>query len=266
MNNTLSTPSDKIHATTNTLTTVYLCEDTIDGIFCAIYRAWADGTSHTDVRIEKNAAFSLFETYIHSDTDTALAKKVQDSIIRKLSDKVYTYVYQTALSCGTDKASVIYRFLQKAFRIGTSILDHLHDSDVMRIFELSRYVGREAHKYLGFVRFEELENKLLAGRINPRSNVVPILAEHFADRLHTENWILLDTTRNLAAIHAAGKGYALHLGITEEMLQSYPTSQEEQNYSRLWERFFETIAIEERKNPGLQRNMMPLRYRTYMNL
>ena len=28
--------------------TVYLCEDTIDGIFTAIYRAWADGTSHTD--------------------------------------------------------------------------------------------------------------------------------------------------------------------------------------------------------------------------
>ena len=25
--------------------TVYLCEDTIDGIFTAIYRAWADGTS-----------------------------------------------------------------------------------------------------------------------------------------------------------------------------------------------------------------------------
>ena len=42
--------------------TVYLCEDTIDGIFTAIYRAWADGTSHTDVRVRTNDTMSLFGT------------------------------------------------------------------------------------------------------------------------------------------------------------------------------------------------------------
>ena len=37
-----------------------------------------------------------------------------------------------------------------------------------------------------------------------------------------------------------------------------------QYYSELFEHFFHTIAIKERKNLGLQRNMLPLRYRKYM--
>ena len=65
--------------------TVYLCEDTIDGIFTAIYRAWTDGTSHTDVRVRTNDTMSLFETYIFSESDGTLARKVQRSIIQKLS-------------------------------------------------------------------------------------------------------------------------------------------------------------------------------------
>ena len=244
--------------------TVYLCEDTIDGIFSAIYRAWENGTSHTDVRVECDASCRLFEEYIRSTTDIVLAQKVRQSIINKLSDEVYSYVYQAALSCESDKASSIYRFLQKAFRTGPNILNYLQDCDVMRVFELSRFVGREAHKYLGFVRFEELENGILAGCINPRSNVVPILAEHFADRLHNENWLILDTTRELAAVHTAGKGYMLHLGITEAALKTLSLSPEENDFKQLWNRFFDTIAIKERVNPELQRTMMPLRYRTYM--
>ena len=35
-------------------------------------------------------------------------------------------------------------------------------------------------------------------------------------------------------------------------------------YRDLWKTFYQAIAIEERKNPKLQRNMMPLRYREYM--
>ena len=127
--------------------TVYLCEDTIDGIFTAIYRAWADGTSHTDVRVRTNDTMSLFETYIFSESDGTLARKVQRSIIQKLSVDIYETCYQAMLSDDDKKASTLYHFLQKAFRCGSNILNRLNDPDVFRIFELSRTVGHEAHKY-----------------------------------------------------------------------------------------------------------------------
>jgi probable DNA metabolism protein len=94
--------------------TVYLCEDTIDGIFTAIYRAWADGTSHTDVRVRTNDTMSLFETYIFSESDETLARKVQRSIIQKLSIDIYETCYQAMLSDDDKKASTLYHFFTKS--------------------------------------------------------------------------------------------------------------------------------------------------------
>ena len=114
------------------------------------------------------------------------------------------------------------------------------------------------------MRFEERNENLLTARIQPKSNVLPVLAAHFADRLQPENWIILDTIRRFAAIHPAGKPYFLQWGVTEEMLLSVPVSDHEKDWEQLWSCFFNTIAIQEHRNTDLQRSLMPLHYRTYM--
>ena len=53
--------------------------------------------------------------------------------------------------------------------------------------------------------------------------------------------------------------------MNEKLKQAeYSFSEGEKKYSALFSSFFHTIAIKERKNYGLQRNMLPLRYREYM--
>lgn len=244
---------------------ICVCEDTVDGIFTAVYKAWEIGTAKTSIEIRGLKTMTLFAEYIDVDTDMELASKVASSINRKLSQEVYFYVYRAALSNHIEKAQYIYEFLIKAFRTGKDIMNHLQDESVMKVFELSRKVGFEIHRYYGFVRFVELENGVLSARINPLANVVPILAEHFSDRLHNENWIILDTTRNLAAVHRAGVGFVLTYDISEKELNLFShKSENEEKYQLLWKRFFDTIAIQERKNKKLQQQMMPLRYRKYM--
>lgn len=241
------------------------CEDSVDGIFTAIYKAWEYGTSKTSIEIRGEKTMTLFAEYIHVETDGEIAAKVANSIKKKISEEVYFYVYRSALSENQDKAQYIYEFLIKAFRKGRSIIDNLQDDSVMKVFELSRKVGFEIHRYLGFVRFYELENGILASKINPLSNVVPVIAEHFADRLHNENWIILDTKRSIAAVHRAGIGFVIADDINEESLDAFSVkSAGEEKYQKLWDRFFNTIAIQERKNLKLQQQMMPLRYRKYM--
>lgn len=241
------------------------CEDSIDGIFTAIFKAWELGTSRTFIEIRGTKTMTLFSEYVDIETDCALASKVTTSIKNKLSGDIYALVYQAALSDYIDKAQCIYEFLVKAFRIGKDIINYLQDSSVMKVFELSRKVGYEIHRYLGFVRFAELQNGVLSSKINPLANVVPEVARHFADRLHNENWIILDTNRNLSAVHRANNGYILTNDITETMLDSFSTqSDQELQFRELWNRFFDTIAIEERKNLKLQQQVMPLRFRKYM--
>ena len=244
---------------------ICVCEDSVDGIFTAIYKAWEIGTSKTLIEIRGIKTMTLFAEYIEVNTDTELASKVAASIHSKISEEVYYYVYRAALADDSDKAQYIYEFLLKAFRMGKDIIHKLQDESVMKIFELARKVGNESHKYLGFVRFCELENGILSAKINPLANVVSIVAEHFADRLHNENWVILDTTRNIAAVHRAGYGFVLTNDISEQDLDQFSNkSENEEKYQLLWNRFFDTIAIEERKNKKLQQQLMPLRYRKYM--
>ena len=244
---------------------ICVCEDSVDGIFTAIYKAWEIGTSKTLIEIRGIKTMTLFAEYIEVNTDTELASRVAASIHSKISEEVYYYVYRAALSDDSDKAQYIYEFLLKAFRMGKDIIHKLQDESVMKIFELARKVGNESHKYLGFVRFCELENGILSAKINPLANVVSIVAEHFADRLHNENWVILDTTRNIAAVHRAGYGFVLTNDISEQDLDQFSNkSENEEKYQLLWNRFFDTIAIEERKNKKLQQQLMPLRYRKYM--
>lgn len=244
----------------------YVCEDTVDAIFTAIYLAWEKGTTVTSIEIEgEEDTPSFFYQYIHVKTDAQLASKVATSIRKKLSLEIYTAVFRTALSNEHGKAELIYRFLVKAFRVGPQIIHQLQDDDVNKVTVIGRKVGSEAHKYLGFVRFEERNNGILVARINPLANVVPLIADHFQDRLHNENWIILDTVRNISAIHSKGQNYVLSKEITENMLLEMSTlSDKEQEYQKLWKQFFHTIAIKERENTKLQQNMMPLRYRKYM--
>lgn len=244
---------------------ICLCEDSVDGIFTAIHKAWELGTSRTMIEVRGIRNISLFSEYIEIETDTYLANKVAESVRRKISPEVYYYIYRSALSDNDDKAQFIYEFLQKAFKIGPGIVNHLQDDNVMKVFEMTRRVGNEAHRYLGFVRFVELKNEVLVSKIDPHANIVPLIADHFADRLHTENWIILDTKRDFAAVHRAGKGHVFTSNISEADLDGFSAkSENEEKFNSLWERFFDTIAIEERKNDKLQKQMMPLRYRKYM--
>ncbi|MCI6163752.1 MAG: TIGR03915 family putative DNA repair protein [Lachnospira sp.] len=245
---------------------VFLCNDEIEDIFTAIYKAWCEGTSHTDVRIVTSCmTYSMFEEYRHVSSDTVLADKVGRSIINKLSYEIYLHVLQVLLSDYDDKASCVYKFLQRAFKSGRYVINNLQDDNISRFNKISKNFSNEAHWYIEIVRFSENDDGLLISKIEPQNNILSFVSEHFADRLHCENWIIYDVGRKLASIHKAHGNYVIfhdvNIEIIDELLEL--TDKEEQ-YRKLWQTFFENIAIKERANPSLQRNKVPLKYRKYM--
>ena len=80
----------------NTLINIFICEDSIDGIFTAIYMAWEEGTSHTDISCifdARNSNYSFFETYTYVKADCNISNKVIRSIQQKLGDYVYSIIF-----------------------------------------------------------------------------------------------------------------------------------------------------------------------------
>lgn len=246
--------------------TVYVCEESFEGILSGVYDAWMSKKGHEQVRLELEGTgnMELFCTYETVEADALKAGKVSSSIRRKLSEAVYEQVYLASLSQNPWRADRIYRFLVEAFRHGSSVLQMLHLPAVFELFELCRFVEHENHQLTGFLRFSRTEQGILIGRIGPKSDVLPLLAVHFADRLPSENWLIYDENRKRAVVHPADRTWFILREDKENWIEKLTWKTDEEEYAAMWKIFHQTIAIPERTNRVCQLGHLPLRYRPYM--
>jgi len=102
-------------------------------------------------------------------------------------------------------------------------------------------------------------------KIGPKNNIITFLATHFSDRFQSMNFIIYDEKRNIFAVHPARQEWFLVSGDEENENYASPKySEREIEIQMLFKHFCASIAIEERRNPNLQRNLLPLRFREYM--
>lgn len=245
---------------------VYVCEDSLEGIFTAIYEAWASKNGHANnqIQLQHDSDIALFCSYISIQPDSEKAEKVTKAIKKKIGNVAYRYIYYMALSDRTDKADVIYRFMILGFHYGSEVMDYLSNDAVSAISKTYKRVSMEGHHYKGFLRFEELSNHILLGRVRPENNILPVLAEHFSDRFQSENFIILDEKRQIAVVHPEGKRWFMISTELMDASQLENVSEREAEMQGAWNAFFENISIKERENLHLQQNMCPLRYREFM--
>ena len=251
---------------------IFLCKDSIDGIFTGVYDAWASRYGHQNIALTTHTPdnYSLFDEYISVPCDYDKSAKVARTLYNRMGDETYQEIYQAASALETchsrksiDKADAIYKTIVLALSLpdASKVLHDLGNPYLTRAFQLSLCTGNEAHHLLGFLRFQELENGILFAQIHPKNDVLPFLGEHFSDRLPEENFMIHDATRNLAVLHPQGKRFFITdtKELNHEMLQRL--SPQEMEYRRLWRTFFDNIAIEARINPALQNQNLPKRFR-----
>lgn len=251
---------------------IFLCQDSIDGIFTGVYDAWASRYGHANVALTTCPPdnYTLFSEYITVETDYEKSKKVARTLRNRLGEETYGELCQAALAVedssgrkkAMNKADALYKTIVLALSLkdGSKVLNYLGEPYVNRVFQLSRSTGNEAHHLLGFLRFQELENGILFARIHPKNDVLPFLGEHFSDRLLQEHFMIYDETRQQAVLHPKGKDFFITdtQSLDKDMLNRF--SPEELEYQKLWCGFFESIAIEARINPKLQNQNIAKRF------
>lgn len=247
---------------------VYQCEDSPEGIFTAIYSTYEDKCDRSDTRISLTDELFLFAEYIPVETDVEKALKVINTLRRRFGEGDYMSICMALSAEEPEKAQAVYRTiasgLSKNCRPG-HLLDNLADDAVHTVFALARGANNEFMHLRGFTRFSEVENGVLYSQIRPKNNILTFLMPHFADRFPMENFMLYDSGRGLFGIHPAGKAWYLvrdfDMEVQEENIRF---SDAEKFYSNLFRYFCNKIAIPERENIELQKNMLPLRFRKYM--
>lgn len=251
---------------------LFVCEDCIDGIFSGIYDAWASRLGHANValRISGMENLELFAEYRTVITDSEKARRVADTIRRKMGEETYEYIYQAALAADREKADCIYRVLAVGLSKYTDtftahhLMDKLQAPCVCQVFNLSRKVSREAGRYIEFVRFREMENGVLFSEIEAESQVLSLIGDHFSDRFPNEHFMIYDHHYGDCLIHAAGKPWFIWKSAELNPLTDLRYSDAEQGMQRLWCAFCDSISIRERENSRLQMQFWPLKFRKWM--
>ncbi|WP_438432786.1 TIGR03915 family putative DNA repair protein [Gorillibacterium sp. sgz500922] len=187
--------------------------------------------------------------------DEVKARRVEEGIRRKLGAEGLELVRNGFLTCHPSKELLLLRFVRMGLAEGPRILEKLTDDTVHELNKAVQALTREAHSWLGFLRFSA-RGSVLVAEIEPQNEVLPLIADHFCDRFGGEAFLIHDRTHRKALAHRPGK----HVFLDIEELSLPEESGEELMYQQLWQRFYETIGIEERANPRARMNHMPKRY------
>lgn len=248
---------------------VYQCEDSLEGIFTGIYNAYEEKREPEDTMLSLEQELYLFADYQTVKPDGEKAVKVMRTIKRRFGEEDYMRICLTLSAPAPEKAQAVYRTVALGLSQKGTVFGHLFDNlanDYVHLaFSLARGAGNENCHLRGFVRFQELEGGVLYSKIAPKNNILTFLMPHFADRFPMENFMIYDEGRSLFGVHPAGHQWYLLGGseVPEEAMQ-LKLSDNEQQYQELFHYFCHKIAIKERENYTLQRNMLPLRFREYM--
>ena len=246
---------------------VYLCQDTIKGIFSAFYDAWKENRDgEVGIQFIRDNDRQFFCEYMDVEECDKKVWAVEKLMVKNLGRDSYFDIHRALLADDLEKAEAVFKIIQDARKLSNSkdIMSVLTNKNVLKVFELCRRVAGEAHLLQGFIRFRELSNGILYAEITPKSQVLTCLAEYFENRYPLENWLIYDKTHKMSLVHSKGKPCFLMALDEVNQEEIEVLAGDEDAYQDLWEVFFTSVSIKERESYPLQRNNLPLRYRENM--
>lgn len=232
---------------------VYLYDGSFDGFLCCIFESYAKKEVLTDIFSDEDFEPILFATRT-IQTDPAHARRVFRGIAKR-SPYAVDLVRRGFLTCLEDREMKLYHLIVKLIQNGPGFLHNLTDDILYPVWKSVRFLGEEAEKYRGFLRFSEFSG-VLGAEISPKNQILPLLRKHFCNRYQNEKFFIYDQTHREILLYANRKATILPI----EHFKMASPDEKEVSYRLLWKRFYEAVAIQERFNPKCRMSHMPKRY------
>ncbi len=193
----------------------------------------------------------LLTLYARLLAERAVVERISATLLEQQN------LFSSEISISTDQA-VAEAFWQR-------LTKRLSDNSlklVAPVWKLSQQVAREAHRYLGFVRFQQLQGGLYYATIAPDHRILLLIGGHFAERFSDQQWVIHDQRHGEGILFDAEKKEWLLLPM--EVTAQPDLTPEEAQFQELWRSYFSTLAIPERTNLKLQQGKVPLKARGFL--
>jgi len=260
----------------------YRYDGSFEGFICALAECLESGRGQGEfLRPGAEGEVGLFEEEacaITTERETALRFRAR--FVATVSREAFATLRHAFHSEAAGVEELLLRYVAVGMAQGRRVQDMLALEPVCSVHRLARKVAHEAHRFTGFVRFQEVAwpagersemeqdqgsgrpaVSLLYARIEPEADILPFIAPHFKARLGDRPWMIHDLGRSSLALCDQGT-WRLVRGVS---LASQPgLTADEELCGSLWRSYFQRLAIPERHNPQLQQKLVPLRFRAHM--
>lgn len=226
-------------------------DGTYHGFLNALEKAVKEG--HDSISHEEKE--NLFEDNFLLKTSPSEAKRFEREIFN-ISQEAFKKIRLLWLSESAGFENLALGYIKNILKYGEKGNCNLSDPCVSGCDRIAGKVLSEVHRFKGFVRFSSNESGIMFSRIAPQHNILPLLKNHFLTRLGKMPFAIYDEKRKICLFNINQQ-----CGIKNIDDFSAELSIEEKNIRQLWLKFFQTVEIKERKNPKLQKNKVPLKYR-----
>lgn len=234
--------------------TEYLYDGGLKGFYCCVYESVYSREIPAAIWSEQEVQPGLLpRRWI--ETDEAKAAKVRAAVKAKISPRAQEMIETVFMSCLVHKELPMVKFLLMGFAEGSQIVNKMQDADVATLIKAERHMTGEAHLLKGFIRFADVQGRLIAA-IRPKNFALPFIAEHFIERYPNEDFMIYDRVHKAALISEHGRAQIVPV----EAMPEFELSDDEQLYQALWKQFYKTIGIKARENPRCRMTHMPKRY------
>ncbi|MCJ0742797.1 TIGR03915 family putative DNA repair protein [Pedobacter montanisoli] len=202
-------------------------------------------------------------------TNQQKAERVMKGLKAKTGAQGLTELYEAYLSEIKGVEMLILKAVQYYFSLQQAGHKNYAHPQIIEIKKIVKSVSRERHRMKAFVRFQRLSDGIYFALVEPDFNVLPLIVKHFKERYADQQWIIYDGKRNYGISYDLHEVNEVIFGEEDVMVNQKSIAngwhEEEAFYGKLWNLYFKSVNIKERKNTKLHMQHVPKRYWKYLN-
>jgi probable DNA metabolism protein len=248
---------------------IFKYDNTFEGFLSAVFYAY-----DTKILPDKIVGNNLFQEDLFAEeftiyTNKEYAIRIWNGIKKKTSKQICQKIYRVFLSEIIDIEMLIYKYIKLTFNSVSDIDTNYSNNTVLEFNKIYKKVTMEAHRAVMFIRFQKTADGIYYAPFAPAYNVLPLTLNHFKDRFSDQQWVIYDSKRNY--------GFYYNLKDVDEIRINDSTvnpftgkvnkeilDKSELNFQEIWNDYYQSTTIKERKNLKVHRQFLPKRFWKYL--
>lgn len=234
---------------------IYLYDGSFDGLLCCIFESYANHEIPDEICPEYAYEQEVLWQVRQIETNGDYADRVFVKLSAVLGKEGILLLRTVFLYGGAGRETALLRFVRFGLKHGKAALQMLGKAETAAVRNMEKAVLNEAHLMREFLRFSDYHGAL-ASVIEPKHYILPLIKGHFTERYPEEHFLIFDRTHKMALVY---RPYESRI-IPMDAFDPPDASLSERQFRRLWQEYYDAIAIKPRENPRCRMTHMPKRF------